>query len=319
MTRLIKSGLAALLAAFAFIVPALAQTYPAKPIFLVVGSGPDALARIIAAKLTDALGVQVLVDIQPAAGGAVAVRRVAMSPPDGYTLLFTTGAYSINEALRPSLPVKLMRDFEPVALIGTMSLVLVTSPANPAKTPGELAKEARDNPGKLNCASPGVGTTGHLGCELFRYSAKIEIIHVPYRGAANALVDTLGRRVDFYFSVPTVVPQIKGGELRALAVTGPRRQITQPDVPTMVESGYPDVEFQTWNGVHVAAGTPKPIVDRLHTEIDKIVQTPEMRQRMQDLGFETGGGTSAEFGEFVRKDLERWGNALKLTGVKIEE
>jgi tripartite-type tricarboxylate transporter receptor subunit TctC len=321
MTRLIKSGLVALSLACTCAGMALAQTqtYPNKPIFFVVGPGPDALARFVGQRLTEAWGQQVLVDIQPAAGGVIAERRVASAPPDGYTMLLTTGSYSINEALRPSLPVKILRDLEPVALIGTLSFVLVTSPSHPAKSLAEMIKLAASKPGALNCASSGVGTTAHLGCEMLKQAAKVDFGHVPYRGAASALVDIMGGRVDFTFSVPTVVPQIKAGELRALAISGPQRLAALPDVPTLAELGYPEAEFQSWNGVHVPRGTPKAVIEKLNTEIDKFVNTPQMHQRMEDFGFESGHGTPEQFGAFVKNDMERWNSVVKTTGVKLED
>jgi tripartite-type tricarboxylate transporter receptor subunit TctC len=319
MKRLLRLAVAAALIALLLPGLARAQDYPTKPIFIVVGPGPDTLARLVGARLTAAWGQQVLVDPQPAAGGVVAVRAVAKAPPDGYVLLLTTGSYSINEALRPTLPVKLLRDLEPVALIGTLSFVLVTSPANPANSLDDLIKLARAKPGTVICASSGVGTTAHLGCELIKHAAKIDIMHVPYRGLGNAIVDVLGGRVDFTFAVPTVIPQVHSGQLKALAVSGPNRLAALPDVPTLRELGYPEAEFQSWNGVHAPAGTPKAIVDKLNNEIDAYVKTPDMVQRMQDLGFAPGGGTPEEFGEFVKRDLERWNKAVQETGVTLNE
>ncbi len=295
-----------------------AQDYPTKPIFFVVGPGPDALARLVGQKLTDAWGQQVLVDIQPAAGGMIAERSVAKAPPDGHTMLLTTGSYSINEALRPNLPFKLQSDFEPVSLIGTLSFVLITYPSFPAKTVPELIKLAREKPGTINCASSGVGTTAHLGCEMLKQAANIDIVHVPYKGVAPALVDLLGGRVQITFSVPTVLPQVKAGEVRALAVTGPKRIAALPDVPTIAEAGLPEVTFQSWNGVHVPAGTPKPIIAKLNAEIARAVRMQDMRERMQSLGFEPEGGTPSEFGAFVKDDVERWAKAVQATGVKVE-
>jgi tripartite-type tricarboxylate transporter receptor subunit TctC len=318
MIRLARWSVLLLWAACMFAGAAQAQGYPNKPVFIVVGPGPDALARVVAQKMTEALGQQVLVDVQPAGGGVIAERRVAMSPPDGYTMLFTTGTYSINEALRPSLPVKILRDFEPVALIGTLSFVLVTSPAHPAKTLDDMISLARQKPGEINCASSGVGTTAHLGCEMLRHTAKIEITHIPYRGLAGAIVDIIGQRVEMVFANTTVVPQVKAGELRPLAVTGPSRLSTIPEVPTVAELGYPDVEFQSWNGLHVPAGTPQDVIEKIHAAIEAIVKTPDMRQRMEDLGYEPGGGTTGEFAEFVKKDLARWERVVKTTGVKLD-
>ena len=297
---------------------AVAQDFPTKPIFFVVGPGPDALARLIGNKMSEAWGQQVLIDLQPAAGGVVAEQTVAKAPADGYMMLLTTGSYSINEALRPDLPVKLLRDFAPVAEIGSLSFVLVTYPSFPAKSLDQLIELAREKPGTINCASSGVGTTAHLGCEMLKRVANIDIVHVPYKGVSQALVDLLGERVQITFSVPTVAAQIKSGALRALAVTGPKRISALPDVPTVGESGLPSLQFQSWNGVHVKAGTPQPIIDKLNAGIVRAVGMPDIRQRMQEFGFEPETGTPEQFAEFVKADIARWAHIVKETGVTVE-
>jgi tripartite-type tricarboxylate transporter receptor subunit TctC len=299
-------------------VPARAQDYPTRPVFIVVGPGPDTMARLFGQKLSEAWGQQVLVDPQPTGGGVVAMRTVARAQPDGHTMLLTTGSYTINEALRPNLPVMLLRDFEPVASIGTLSFILITNPALPIKSVADLVKTARERPGQLNCASSGVGTTAHLGCEMLKRVANVDIVHVPYKGAGPALVDLLGGRVEVTFSVPTIMEQVKSGQVRALAVTGPKRLAALPDVPTVAEAGFADLEFGSWNGLHVTVGTPKPIVEKINAAIAKARELPDIRQRMADLGFTPEGGTPAEFGEFVKRDLGRWNKVVKETGVKLD-
>jgi tripartite-type tricarboxylate transporter receptor subunit TctC len=298
--------------------PARAQDYPTRPVFIVVGPGPDTMARLFGQKLSEAWGQQVLVDPQPAGGGVAVLCAVARAQPDGHTMLLTTGSYTINEALRPNLPIMLLRDFEPVAEIGALSFVLITNPALPFKSLDDLVKAARAQPGKLNCASSGAGTTAHLGCEMLNRVANVEIVHVPYKGAGPALVDLLGGRVEVTFSVPTVIDQVKSGQVRALAVTGATRLHGLPDVPTVAESGFADLAFGSWNGLHVPVGTPKPIIAKINAAIAKARGLPDLRQRMMDLGFTLEGGTPEEFGEFVKRDLERWTRIVKETRVKLD-
>jgi tripartite-type tricarboxylate transporter receptor subunit TctC len=295
-----------------------AQDYPTRPVFIVVGPGPDAMARLFGQKLTEAFGQQVLVDIQATAGGVVAARTVAKAAPDGHTMLLSTGVYSIMEVTRRDLPFSFLRDFEPVAEIGSLSFVLLASPSLGVSSLADLIALARKRPGEINCASSGVGTTAHLGCERLRQAANIDIVHVPYKGAPAALVDLLGGRVHVTFSVPTAAAHVKSGELRALAVTGSQRIAALPDVPTVAEAGLPDLEFGSWNGLHVPAGTPKPIIDKLNGAVAKARNLADVQTRMRDVGLEPEGGTPAEFGEFVRRDVERWGRIVKETGVKVE-
>src|SRR5215216_3309579 len=295
-----------------------AQDYPTKPIFLVVGPGPDVMARLFGQKLTEAFGQQVLVDIQATAGGVVAARTVAKAAPDGHTMLLSTGVYSIMEVTRRDLPFSFLRDFEPVAEIGSLSFVLLASPSLGVSSLADLIALARKRPGEINCASSGVGTTAHLGCERLRQAANIDIVHVPYKGAPAALVDLLGGRVHVTFSVPTAAAHVKSGELRALAVTGSQRIAALPDVPTVAEAGLPDLEFGSWNGLHVPTGTPKPIIEKLNGAVAKARNLADVQTRMRDVGLEPEGGTPAEFGEFVRRDVERWGRIVKETGVKVE-
>jgi tripartite-type tricarboxylate transporter receptor subunit TctC len=315
---LASSALALIIAGASCVLPARAQDYPTRPVFIVVGPGPDTMARLFGQKLSEAWGQQVLVDPQPAGGGVVAMRAVARAQPDGHTMLLTTGSYTINEALRPNLPVLLLRDFEPVAEIGALSFILVTNPALPTKSLADLVKAARAQPGKLNCASSGVGTTAHLGCEMLNRFANVDILHVPYKGVGPAMVDLLGGRVEITFAVPTIIEQVKSGQVRALAVTGPKRLPGLPDVPTVAEAGFAELEFGSWNGLHVPLGTPRPIVAKINAAIARARDLPDIRQRMTELGFTPEGGSPEQFGEFVKRDLARWQKVVKETGVKVE-
>jgi tripartite-type tricarboxylate transporter receptor subunit TctC len=295
-----------------------AQDYPIRTIFFVVGPGPDAVARLIAQNMVADWGQQVLVDQQPAAGGMVAAHKVATAEPDGYTMLLTTGSYSINEILRPKQTVKLMRDLAPVVEIASLPFVVLIPSSLPVKTLSDLVNFARSKPGEINCASSGVGTTAHLGCALLNGVAKINTIHVPYKGLGPAIVDLIAGRVQITFSVPTTLQYVKGGQLRALAVTGPKRLPALPDVPTVAEAGFADLQFTSWNGVHVPVGTPNSIIAKLNVEIGKIRNLPEMQQRLTDLGFIPEGGTPEEFGEFVRADIARWEKVVLETRMKVE-
>jgi tripartite-type tricarboxylate transporter receptor subunit TctC len=295
-----------------------AQDYPTRPVFFVVGPGPDVMARLFAQKLTEAFGQQVLVDIQAAAGGVVAARTVAKAAPDGHTMLLSTGVYSIMEVMRRDLPFSFQRDFEPVAEIGSLSFLLLATPSLGVSSLDELIKLARLKPGVINCASSGVGTTAHLGCERLRQAAGIDIVHVPYKGAPAALVDLLAGRVHLTFSVPTAAAHVKSGELRSLAVTGEKRLAALPDVPTVSEAGWPALEFGSWNGVHVPAGTPEPIVEKLNGAIAKARNLPDVQQRMLDVGLTPEGGTAAEFAEFVKRDIARWSRIVAETGVRAD-
>jgi tripartite-type tricarboxylate transporter receptor subunit TctC len=276
------------------------------------------MARLFGQKMSEDWKQQVLIDPQPAAGGVVAMHTVAKAAPDGHTMLLTTGSYTINEALRPSLPLSLLRDFAPAAEIGTLSFILVTNPNLPYKSLDDVIVAARERPGKLNCASSGVGTTAHLGCAMLNRAAKVDIVHVPYRGVGPAMVDLLGGRVELTFSVPTVMEQVKSGQVRALAVTGPTRMPELPAVPTVAEAGYPDLQFISWNGLHVPAGTPKNAIAKINAEVARIRAIPEIQKRMLDLGFTPDGGTPDDFAAFVARDAARWKQIVQDTGVKVE-
>ncbi len=282
MTRPLRLALAALFVSCMFgsgvSGPARSQDYPTKPIFFVVGPGPDALARLFGQKLTAAWGQQVLIDIQPTAGGVVAARNVAKAPPDGHTMLLTTGSYTIMQALRPDLQFNLLRDFEPVVQIGSLSFLLLANRSLPVKSLDDLI----------------------------------------YKGAGPALTDLMGGQVEIFFAVPTTAAQVKSGDVRALAVTGRKRLAVLPEVPTVLEAGLPDLEFGSWNGVHVPAATPRPIIAKLNAEIGKTRNQPDIQQRMTDFGFTSEGGTPEDFGEFVKRDLAGWTRIVKETGVKVE-
>ena len=298
---------------------AFAQNYPVKPIRFIVGPGPDVLARMIGQKLTDSWGQQVVVDQRPGAGGIIAADTVAKALPDGYTLLLTTGAYTINATLYSKLPYNLVRDLAPVGLLASISFLVVVNPSVPAKSMADLIQLARAKPGQLNCAHSGPGTTAHLGCEMLKNSAKIDIVSVPYKGTGPALIDVIGGQAQLMFAVMQGgLPHVRTGKLRALAVTGARRSAAIPEVPTITEAGVPGADFISWNGVHVPAGTPKALIAKLNTEMVRLLKLPEVQDRMLNLGLDPVGDTPDEFAAFVKADIARWAKVIKESGVRAE-
>jgi tripartite-type tricarboxylate transporter receptor subunit TctC len=318
MTYLLRLAVL-VLAAAALAGVALAQNYPSKPIRFIVGPGPDVLARMIGQRLTDSWGQQVVVDQRPGAGGIIAADTVSKSIPDGYTLLLTTGAYTINATLYPKLPYDLERDLAPVSLLATISFLVIVNPALPAKTMQELIQLATAKPGSLNCAHSGPGTTAHLGCEMLKNSAHINIVPVPYKGTIPAIIDVIGGQAQLMFAVMQGgLPYVQSGKLRALAVTGARRSAALPDVPTITEAGVPGADFISWNGVHVPARTPRATITKLNAEFDRLLKLPEVRERMQTLGLDPVGGTPEAFAAFVKADIARWAKVIKESGIRVE-
>lgn len=298
---------------------ALAQSYPTKPIRFIVGPGPDVLARLIGQKLTESWGQQVVVDQRPGAGGIIAADTVAKSVADGYTLLLTTGAYTINATYHPKLPYSLERDLAPVNLLATISFIVIVNPSLSAKSMQDLVQLARAKPGSLNCAHSGPGTTAHLGCEMLKGSARIDIVPVSYKGTGPAIIDVMGGQAQLMFAVMQGgLPQVQAGKLRAVAVTGGKRAPALPDVPTISEAGFPGADFITWNGVHVRAGTPRATIAKLNGELNRVLKLPDVGERMAALGLDPAGGTPEAFGTFVKEDIARWARVIKEANVRAE-
>jgi tripartite-type tricarboxylate transporter receptor subunit TctC len=298
---------------------AAAQEYPAKPIRFVIGPAPDVLARLVGQKLTDAWGQQVIVDQRPGAGGIIAGETVAKAPPDGYTWLLSTGAYPTLVGLYPKLPFDFVRDLEPVSLLASIPFLLVVHPSLPVSSVSELVKLARARPGQLNYASSGNGTTAHLAAEMFKSMAKTNIVHVPYKGTVPGVVDLMSGQVQLMFAImQSSYPYVKSGRLRALAVSGAKRSQSAPDLPTIAESGVPGYEFTSWNGVHVTAGTPKPIINKIQAELVKVVALPDVKERMFGLGMEVAGSTPEQLAALVKSDIAKWGTVIKEAGVRVE-
>jgi tripartite-type tricarboxylate transporter receptor subunit TctC len=296
-----------------------AQNYPSKPIRFIVGPGPDVLARLIGQKLTDSWGQQVVVDQRAGAGGMIAADLVVKAPPDGYTLLLTTGAYTINHTLYPKLPYDLVRDLAPVDLLASISFLIIVPPSLPAKSMQELVQLAQAKPGSLNCAHSGPGTTAALGCEMLKTAAKINIVSVPYKGTVPAIIDVVSGQAQLMYAVMQGgLPQVQAGKLRALAVTGAKRSAALPEVPTMTEAGFPGADCITWNGVHVPARTPSETIAKLNAELNRVLKMSDVQERMHAIGLDPAGGTPDEFAAFVKTDIARWAKVIKQSGVRAE-
>lgn len=299
-----------------------AQNYPSKPIRFIVpfaaGGGTDFVARIAGQQLNEALGQPVVVDNRGGASGVIGTELAAKAAPDGYTLLLgSAGPLSIQPGLSVRLPYDPLKDFAPVTLVSSMPYVLVAHPSLPAKNVQELIALARAKPGQLNFGAPGSGTTTHLATELFKMLAKIDVVHVPYKGVAPALADLLGGQVQFMSGdLNTVMPQVKAGRLRALAVTGAQRSPIVPELPTIAESGLPGYAASGWFGVLAPAATPRSIITRLNAVIVKGLMSTEARERLAALGGEVVGNTPAEFAAYLRDDLAKWSRVIKAIGLK---
>lgn len=298
--------------------------YPKQPVTLVVpfpaGGPTDAMARLLAQKLSERLGQQVVIDNRAGAGGGIAAELVARAPADGHTLFFgTTGTMSINPSLYKKLRYDPVKDFAPVSLMATTMNVLVVNPEVPAKNLAELVQLAKGKPGELAYGSAGNGSSNHLSGELFKSIAGVQINHVPYRGSSPALVDLLGGRIAMMFDTIAVQTQnIAAGKVRALAVTGPKRSPLLPEVPTAQEAGLKGFDVTIWFGVLAPAGTPAPIVERLNREIVAVMATDDMRKRMQTDGAEARTTTPAEFAALIKQDTVKWAPVVKASGATLD-
>jgi len=311
------------LAAFAGAASA-ADAYPNKPIRLLVGVPPgganDFVARTIAQQLSTQLGQPVIVENRGGAGGNIAADAVAKSPPDGYTLFLSViGTMAINPSLYPSLPFDSIRDFATISQLTSMPQVMLVHPSIPAKTLQEFIAYAKNNPGKINFASGGSGTATHLAAELFKTMAGVDMVHVPYKGNGPATVDLLTGRVAVMFDqIATALPTVRDGRLRALGVSTAKRSPAAPDIPTLSESGLPGYDVTTWHGLVAPAGTPRPIIDRLHEEVVKALASPQVRERFEGAGIVPVSSTPEQFEAFTQAELLRWRTVVKASGAKVE-
>jgi tripartite-type tricarboxylate transporter receptor subunit TctC len=305
--------------------PAGAQTgYPDRPVRIVVpfaaGGAVDILTRVLAQPLSQALGQQVIVDPRPGAGGNVGVEHVAKSPPDGYTLVMaTTGTHTINPGLYSKLPFDAVRDFRPIGTIASVPNILVVHPSVPAKTVADLVALAKAKPGQLNFASFGNGTSNHLSGELFKTEAGVDVVHIPYKSAPQAVADLVAGQVAFAFvNAPLALPQVHAGKLRALAVTGDKRSPVAPELPTMIEAGMPGFVVESWYGLMAPAGTPDDVVQRLHRETVGVLKRPDVREAFAKQGADVEASTPAELAAMVRSGIARWTDVIRRSGARID-
>jgi tripartite-type tricarboxylate transporter receptor subunit TctC len=315
---------AAALCGCAFIAHAQTPAWPTKPVTLVVGfaagGSADILARALSQKLADAIGQPVVVDNKPGAGATIATANVAAAPPDGHTLLLVTSGHAGSSALYPSLRYDPIKAFSPVIKLAATPVVVVVPSDRPWKTLPELLEAARKAPGTLNYAAGGGGaTTTALAAEFLKKDAQIDMVQVPYRGSGPALTALLSDEVQVGFEIPSsALPHIQSGKLRALAVTSRSKSPVLPDVPTVIDQGIRNFEVIGWFGVLAPAGTPQPVVTRLNREINSILQQPDIRERLAGLGLQGTGGTPEEFQKLIESDTQRYGEAIRRMGIKVE-
>ena len=299
------------------------QPYPNRPVKIIVpfaASGPaDNYARFMAQRLQEALGQSFVVDNRPGAGSIIGTDAVAKAAPDGYTLLMMSNTQTVNESLIPVRPFNLIKDFAPIAPINYSDLVLVAHPSVPAQNLAEFIKYAKSHPGKINYASSGNGTPYHMAGELFKYMAGVSMTHIPYKGSAAARTDVLSGQVDVMFdAVTTMTENIKAGKVRGLATTGRNRSTVAPELPTVHEDGVPKYEALIWLGMMAPAGTPDAIIQRLNTEINKIVNAPDVKATWAKQGAVAMSMTAPVFAKYVADDVAKWATIVKVSGAKAD-
>jgi tripartite-type tricarboxylate transporter receptor subunit TctC len=295
--------------------------YPDKPVKVIhgfaPGGGADIFLRSVTPKFSEYLGQPIVIDYRTGAGGNLAMEAVAKAEPDGYTLLMGTPGLATNSWMYQNLGFDPLKDLAPISLIGRVPNALIVTPSLPVHSVRELIAMAKAQPGKLNYASSGTGTSLHLAAELFRITAGLDMQHIPYKGGAQAQTDVIAGQAQLMFNVlPSALPQIRGGKLRALAVTGKTRSPALPDVPTMIEAGVPGYTATTWNGILVTGGTPKDIVAKLNDALVKAMNTTEMKAALEKIGQDPDWSTPEEFAAFLREESEKWRKVIQATGLK---
>jgi tripartite-type tricarboxylate transporter receptor subunit TctC len=302
--------------------PGEAQNYPTKPIRFIVGFPPggtnDIVARVLAPKLGENLGQQVVVENRGGANTAIATEMFVRVPPDGYTILLNAPGHATNPALL-KLKFDPIKDFAFITLAAESQNLLVAHPSLPVKSVQELIALSRKRPGEINYGSSGIGTTVHLSAELFQHMTGVKWVHIPYKGGGPAMVGLRSGEFSLYFgNVPTVITLAREGKLRALAVTGARRASAAPDIPTIAESGVPGYEVTTFYGISAPAKTPRSIIDRLHAEIVRSLKSSEVRDRLHGLGADVVGNSPEEYSQFIQNEIAKWGKVIKAAGIRAE-
>ena len=302
--------------------PVVAQQYPERPVRIVVpfapGGGSDFTGRLVAQRLTERLGRPFIVENRPGAGGNLGAETVVKAPADGYTLLIISGSYTVNPSLY-KLTFDPLNDITPIIQVSGGPYVIAVHPSVQANTLAELVALARKQPNKLAYGSSGNGSVMHVSTEYFLDSAKIKLLHIPYKGTGPAMQDTIGGNVQLVFgAVPTTLPHVKSGRLRALAITTKKRIVAAPELPTVAESGYPEYEVTNWHGLVGPKGLPKDVVNRLNAEINELPKSEEMRKQLAADGLEPAGGSPAQFAEILRNEISRWNEVIRQAGIKLE-
>jgi tripartite-type tricarboxylate transporter receptor subunit TctC len=301
---------------------AASQNYPTRPVRLIIpfaaGGGSDILGRMIGQKLAEHLGVQVTPDNRPGASGIIGMDIVAKSPPDGYTIAIISTGHIVNPSVYSKMPYNTLNDLAPITLVATTSLMITVPTSLPVKSLKELIALAKRRPGELNYASSGNASAQHLATESFKKTAGINMVHVPYKGGAPALVDLVAGQVQVMFCSPSAMPYVKGGRLRVLAYGGSKRSTVLPDVPTISESGYPNYQAVEWWGMYAAAKTPPAIIARLNAEIGKVLNLPDIRQRLAEIGFDAAPTNVEHFDKFQRAEYTKWGKVAREAGIRVD-
>ena len=317
----VAAGLAALAAIAAF--PAVAQ-WPAKPVKFVVpfppGGSVDPLARLLSVRLTEALGQQFIVENKPGASGSIGTSFVAKSPPDGYTFVFVFDTHAVNPSLIPNLNFDTVKDLAPVMLVGTAPMALGTNPSKPYRTFADLINAAKAKPDTLSYGSIGSGSLGHLTMTLIQQAGGFKVVHIPYKGGGPMSVDALGGQIDFGIaSVAVIGPHVKGGKLRGIAVTGGKRSPAMPDVPTLAEQGFAGFSALAWWGIFAPAGTPKPIIDKLHAELVKVLNQSDLRKQLtEQLGMDLAVSSPEALQKWTVGEIARWGKVVKDNSIRAD-